>query len=91
MLISRRLRPQKVHVKEYGGYGDLYNFMLEEMEDYGPTNVAKFARFCSFVNFDLLRVMRLYILFSRDRQAVDILYTQLMLRIKKSATAVNHS
>ena len=27
------------------GYGMLYNFMLEEMEDYGPANVAKFARY----------------------------------------------
>lgn len=43
VAITHKLRCQKVHQKEYEGYGMLYNFMLEEMEDYGPANVAKFA------------------------------------------------
>ena len=36
-----RLLPLKL--KEYPGKGNLYNFMLEEVRDYGPTNVGKFA------------------------------------------------
>jgi hypothetical protein len=32
-----------IKAKEYKGYGTLYNFMLEEMLDYGPNNVGKFA------------------------------------------------
>lgn len=26
------------------GEGEIFNFMLEEVHDYGPTNVAKFGR-----------------------------------------------
>jgi hypothetical protein len=43
VVISSKLRCQKVHPKDYNGYGTLYNFMLEEIEDFGPVNVAKFA------------------------------------------------
>ena len=42
--IKHTYRILKVHPKEYSGLGILYNFMVEEIFDYGPVNVAKFAR-----------------------------------------------
>ena len=38
------LRVLPIKLKTYAGKGALYNFMLEEVRDYGPTNIAKFAR-----------------------------------------------
>ncbi len=37
------LRCSEVTCKPYKGYGDLYHFTLEEMLDYGPSLIAKFA------------------------------------------------
>ena len=34
---------KRIKTKEYKGYGVLHNFMLEELMDYGPANVAKFG------------------------------------------------
>jgi len=33
----------KIKPKEYKGYGILYNFMIEQVMDYGPLNLGKFA------------------------------------------------
>lgn len=41
--IAYNLRCLKIHRKDYSGIGSLLNFMLEEVLDYGPSNVAKFA------------------------------------------------
>jgi hypothetical protein len=41
--ITHNLRCLKIHRKEYSGFGSMMNFMLEEVLDYGPVNVAKFA------------------------------------------------
>jgi len=40
--ITQSLRPLKIKTKEYD-IGILHNFMLEEIKDYGPSNIAKFA------------------------------------------------
>ncbi len=37
------LRVLKIKRKEYSGYGSLLNFMLEEVLDFGPSNLGKFA------------------------------------------------
>lgn len=42
--ITHNLKLLKIKPKEYKGFGILYNFMLEEIMDYGPVNVGKFAR-----------------------------------------------
>lgn len=42
--ITYKMRCQKIHTKEYAGFGTLYNFMLEQMEDFGAVSVCKFAR-----------------------------------------------
>lgn len=41
--ITQHLRPLKIKAKDYSEIGILYNFMLEEIKDYGPSNLAKFA------------------------------------------------
>jgi hypothetical protein len=41
--ITHNLRLLKINCKEYKGYGLVYNFMLEEVLDYGPSNVGKFG------------------------------------------------
>ena len=41
--MAHNLRVLKIHRKEYSGHGSMLNFMLEEVLDYGPTNIAKFA------------------------------------------------
>jgi len=41
--IVHNLRALKIHRKDYPGLGSMLNFMLEEVFDYGPVNVAKFA------------------------------------------------
>eukprot|EP01037_Dinobryon_pediforme_P029137 gene29137-32671_t len=41
--ITHNLRLLQIKAKEYKGYGLVYNFMLEEVLDYGPANVGKFA------------------------------------------------
>ena len=41
--ITQLLRPLKIKSKEYESMGVLHNFMLEEIKDYGPSNLAKFA------------------------------------------------
>jgi hypothetical protein len=38
-----------VKSKDYGGHRALHNFMLEEVHDYGPVNLAKFARYIAFL------------------------------------------
>ena len=43
--IKHTMRALNVHPKEYPGLGIMYNFMVEEIFDYGPVNVAKFARY----------------------------------------------
>jgi hypothetical protein len=41
--ITQLLRPLKIKSKEYESMGVLHNFMLEDIKDYGPSNLAKFA------------------------------------------------
>ena len=41
--ISQFLRPIQLKNKQYPDYGLLWNFMLEEIKDFGPSNLAKFA------------------------------------------------
>lgn len=41
--MKHNLRVLKVKAKDYKGKGILYNFMLEEIFDFGPTNLVKFA------------------------------------------------
>jgi hypothetical protein len=41
--IVHNLRMMKIKTKDYGKGKLLHNFMLEEVMDYGPTNVAKFG------------------------------------------------
>jgi len=41
--IQHTHRVLKIKTKEYKGYGVLHNFMLEEVMDYGPANIAKFG------------------------------------------------
>ena len=44
ITIRGNLRVLKIHTKDYSGHGLLHNFMIEEVHDYGPSNVGKFAR-----------------------------------------------
>ena len=44
IVITKHLRVLKLHEKDYKGFGRIYNFMLEEIKDYGPTNLVKFGR-----------------------------------------------
>jgi len=41
--IQHTHRVLKIKSKDYKGYGALHNFMLEEVLDYGPANIAKFG------------------------------------------------
>lgn len=41
--IEHNLRPLKIKSKSYPGRGNVYNFMLEEVKDFGPINIAKFG------------------------------------------------
>ncbi len=42
--ITHNLRVLQIKAKEYKGLGPVYNFMLEEVLDYGPSNIGKFGR-----------------------------------------------
>ena len=42
--LTPNLRVLKIKTKEYSGK-IMHNFMLEEVHDFGPVNVAKFARY----------------------------------------------
>lgn len=42
--LTSRLRVLNIKQKKYGKMGVLFNFMLEEVQDYGPANLGKFAR-----------------------------------------------
>lgn len=37
------MRLLQIKCKEYKGFGPVYNFMLEEILDYGPSNLGKFG------------------------------------------------
>lgn len=41
--IVYNMKLAKVHPKEYKSVGIVYNFLLEELFDYGPASIAKFG------------------------------------------------
>eukprot|EP01041_Mallomonas_annulata_P012704 gene12704-26760_t len=43
ILLKHNHRCVKIKQKEYKGMGQVYNFMLEEVQDYGAVNAGKFA------------------------------------------------
>lgn len=43
ILLKHNLRVVTIKRKEYNGIGNVYNFMMEEVNDYGAVNVGKFA------------------------------------------------
>jgi hypothetical protein len=44
ITLKHNLRLLNIKSKEYKRHGLLYNFMLEEVMDYGPVSLGKFAR-----------------------------------------------
>jgi type II secretory pathway pseudopilin PulG len=43
ITINAKMRTLPIKKKEYSGFGQLHNFFLEEVEDYGANQVCKFA------------------------------------------------
>ena len=41
--ISNDMRVLNIKIKSYSKLGEIHNFMLEEVKDYGPVNVGKFG------------------------------------------------
>ena len=41
--IVHNLRLMQIKEKEYKGYGNVYNFKIEEFRDYGPSELGKFG------------------------------------------------
>lgn len=41
--ILYNFRASAIKAKEYKGFGNVYNFMLEEVHDFGVTNMGKFG------------------------------------------------
>lgn len=62
------LRCSEVTCKPYKGYGDLYHFTLEEMLDYGPSLVAKFASSRAKSVRELRAVIVAYIIAERKKR-----------------------
>jgi hypothetical protein len=62
------LRCSEVTCKPYKGYGDLYHFTLEEMLDYGPSLIAKFASTDVKAIRELRAVVIAYIIAERKKR-----------------------
>ena len=59
----------QIKAKEYKGLGPVYNFMLEEVLDYGPSNVGKFGSTFRPVIETLWKRLRYLILKRREARA----------------------
>lgn len=57
-----------IGAQPYKGYGDLYHFTLEEMLDYGPSLIAKFASTDAKAIRELRAVIIAYIIHERKRR-----------------------
>ena len=70
IVITRHLRVLKLHEKGYGKMGNIFNFMLEEVKDYGPVNLVKFGSPIK-QNAEILW-MQLRAAIASERKAVNI-------------------
>ena len=61
IALTSRLRVLNIKQKQYGKMGVLFNFMLEEVQDYGPANLGKFARYFYYYNYTY--ILSIYLLF----------------------------
>jgi hypothetical protein len=64
--IEPNLRLLNVHPKEYGKGTYLYNFMLEEVMDYGPKTLAKFGATDKGAAVKLWNQLKFYIISRRN-------------------------
>ncbi len=67
--ITHNLRVLQIKSKDYKGLGPVHNFMLEEVLDYGPSNVGKFGSTYRPVIEELWKRLRHIILKRREERA----------------------
>eukprot|EP00981_Chlorochromonas_danica_P010308 scaffold3107_cov176-Ochromonas_danica.AAC.5 len=70
--ITYNMRVLQIKAKEYKGYGTLYNFMLEQIEDFGVVNIGKFASTFREVVEALWKKLRDVILYRREQRNKQI-------------------
>ncbi|RYY79587.1 hypothetical protein EON63_17150 [archaeon] len=69
IVITHNMRVLQIKCKEYKGHGMLYHFMLEELMDYGPNNVGKFASTYQQQLLEFWKRLRQIILVRREIRA----------------------
>lgn len=73
--ITYNMRLLQIKGKEYKGLGTVYNFVLEELMDYGPATLGKFGSIDKEIVQQLWKYIRDLIMFKRrDRQRAKPVY-----------------